>query len=209
MKRVEPPKGYVLDKQVVQQIMAVEAALLRSEGIAEEFVDQPDSKACRSCGEVKLLEDFYRCKTVRDGRQARCKGCQSAAYREYYAANIDHLQAEGRKNRRRWTAENPEKQRARNALSQKTPAAREAQKRKKAARKAAGVPWGGAVWERDRLLALERDDGICGLCGEDVDPFDYTLDHITPISAGGLHDPDNVQVAHRSCNSAKYTVDTA
>lgn len=33
MKRVEPPKGYVLDKQAVEQIMAVEASLLRSEGM--------------------------------------------------------------------------------------------------------------------------------------------------------------------------------
>jgi len=43
MERVEPPKGYVLaDKQAVEQIMKVEAELLRSEGIDPKWPGFPE-----------------------------------------------------------------------------------------------------------------------------------------------------------------------
>jgi hypothetical protein len=43
MERVEPPKGYVLaNKQTVEEIMAVEAALLRSEGIDPRWPGFPE-----------------------------------------------------------------------------------------------------------------------------------------------------------------------
>jgi len=54
------------------------------------------------------------------------------------------------------------------------------------------------------MVVLERDDGICGICLDDVDPFDYTIDHIVPHSKGGEHSYDNVQLAHRVCNSRKH-----
>lgn len=58
-------------------------------------------------------------------------------------------------------------------------------------------------------LAL-RDGPYCGLCGCDVD-MDATrpdfmcpsVDHITPRSAGGTDDPENLQLAHLRCNVQK------
>lgn len=45
MERVEPPNGYVLSSQDdVNEIMAVEAELLRSEGIDPAWPGFPDSK---------------------------------------------------------------------------------------------------------------------------------------------------------------------
>jgi 5-methylcytosine-specific restriction endonuclease McrA len=52
-----------------------------------------------------------------------------------------------------------------------------------------------AVWERDR--------GICRLCGEYVLPGEVSLDHVIPFSQGGASSLDNLQLAHRRCNSAK------
>lgn len=59
----------------------------------------------------------------------------------------------------------------------------------------------------------ERDGGVCQICGLPTDPYDIkgrrvgknypTLDHITPLSKGGSHTWDNVQLAHLACNSAK------
>jgi hypothetical protein len=44
MERVEPPKGYVLtNKQSAKEILAVEAELLRSEGIDPEWPGFPDA----------------------------------------------------------------------------------------------------------------------------------------------------------------------
>ena len=65
---------------------------------------------------------------------------------------------------------------------------------------------------------IKRDNNICALCGKPCDLYDYeitdigtmitgenypSIDHIIPLSKGGLHRWDNVQLAHRSCNRMK------
>lgn len=55
----------------------------------------------------------------------------------------------------------------------------------------------------DPLVVLERDDGACGICGEDVDPQDFQIDHIVPFALGGLHNYENTQPAHALCNNRK------
>ncbi|MCM3030376.1 MULTISPECIES: HNH endonuclease [unclassified Niallia] len=64
----------------------------------------------------------------------------------------------------------------------------------------------------------ERDKGVCHLCNEYVDYNDFivtnedyfiagnrypSIDHVIPIANGGLHQWDNVKLAHRQCNSIK------
>lgn len=52
-------------------------------------------------------------------------------------------------------------------------------------------------------LVYFRDSGKCGICGKDVE-FDLgTLDHIIPVTKGGSHTYDNVQLAHQPCNREK------
>ena len=67
----------------------------------------------------------------------------------------------------------------------------------------------------DKLI--ERDKGICYICGCKVDPDDYTvengikcigknyptIDHVIPLSKGGTHSWDNIRLAHMVCNSIK------
>lgn len=55
----------------------------------------------------------------------------------------------------------------------------------------------------------ERDGWVCSICGEDV-PKKFgnygrapSLDHIIPISRGGLHIAENLALAHKACNSSK------
>jgi hypothetical protein len=65
---------------------------------------------------------------------------------------------------------------------------------------------------------IEREGSKCKLCGEPVDFNDYhykeegyfiagpkypSIDHIIPVAKGGTHTWDNVQLAHRHCNSVK------
>lgn len=57
---------------------------------------------------------------------------------------------------------------------------------------------------------FERDNWLCGLCGEPVDkttpwpePYCATLDHIIPMSKGGDHTPQNSQCSHFICNLTK------
>jgi 5-methylcytosine-specific restriction endonuclease McrA len=48
-----------------------------------------------------------------------------------------------------------------------------------------------------------RDRGMCGICGHVVASDQESLDHILPLALGGTHEPANVQLAHRVCNSRK------
>lgn len=69
----------------------------------------------------------------------------------------------------------------------------------------------------DLMKLYKRDHGQCQLCGLMTNFEDYqmkgaykicgnmypSIDHIKPISKGGLHSWDNIQLAHRRCNSSK------
>jgi len=59
------------------------------------------------------------------------------------------------------------------------------------------------VEDVEPVVLIELDDGICGICGEDVDPFEYHIDHIIPLSKGGEHSYTNTQIAHPECNLKK------
>lgn len=57
---------------------------------------------------------------------------------------------------------------------------------------------------------FERDGWVCGICGEPVDKnlqwpdqWSKSLDHVKPLSKGGHHVWDNVQLSHLDCNIRK------
>lgn len=54
------------------------------------------------------------------------------------------------------------------------------------------------------LVLLERDDGICGICDRDLDPFEFQVDHVIPLAKGGEHSYANTQPVHALCNQRKY-----
>lgn len=72
--------------------------------------------------------------------------------------------------------------------------------------------------EYDESITLkavrERDKDICQICGGIVDDTAIknghirklypTVDHIIPLSKGGSHTWDNVQLAHMACNAGKH-----
>lgn len=55
--------------------------------------------------------------------------------------------------------------------------------------------------KRSKLLA--RHDGLCGICHRKVNPRNFTVDHIIPLSRGGKHAYWNCQPAHSFCNMLK------
>jgi 5-methylcytosine-specific restriction endonuclease McrA len=77
---------------------------------------------------------------------------------------------------------------------------------------------GRVDWSITLDKLIERDRGICHICNKNVDMNDYTkrdndvfiagnnypsIDHVKPISKGGVHQWNNVMLAHRYCNSIK------
>ena len=66
----------------------------------------------------------------------------------------------------------------------------------------------------DRDEVFVEANGVCQICGLPVpctwtpeNEWAATLDHIDPLSEGGLHMKANIQLAHRLCNSLKGTDD--
>lgn len=56
----------------------------------------------------------------------------------------------------------------------------------------------------------EASNKTCCLCGTRIDdtlssphPMSLTIEHLTPISRGGAHNLDNIDFAHRTCNTKK------
>lgn len=55
---------------------------------------------------------------------------------------------------------------------------------------------------RKQLIA--KNGAVCAICGQPItDMKDCTIDHIIPLSHGGLTTLENCQLAHRQCNIAK------
>lgn len=83
---------------------------------------------------------------------------------------------------------------------------RDHDRKKRAARRNAVVEG-----ETVRLATVaHRDRWRCQLCGKRVDrerrwpdPLSASLDHVVPLSRGGLHAMSNVQLAHLGCNMRK------
>jgi hypothetical protein len=70
---------------------------------------------------------------------------------------------------------------------------------------------GVALGERYSFRQIaERDGWRCHLCGKRVPdrphkrrPLDGEIDHLVPVSAGGIDDPSNVALSHRRCNMSR------
>lgn len=46
-----------------------------------------DQKRCTKCGEIKLLSEFYRDRSPKDGHTSECKACKSKRVKIWYAEN--------------------------------------------------------------------------------------------------------------------------
>jgi hypothetical protein len=64
----------------------------------------------------------------------------------------------------------------------------------------------GTVTVHGILHVIEQQDYRCALTGMLLEPEDAALDHKTPISRGGKHTLDNIQVLNRDVNRAKSTL---
>ena len=161
-------------------------------------------KLCLGCGNNLPLSDFHS--NGGGTKRPRCRTCESGRDRARYRRRRDAITAQQAEYRARqgsdwaqrnkaWRDANPDYYaRNRDRLA--------AQGRIKAAERRARLR--GLPTERiDPLVVLELDDGLCGICGEDVDPNRFQVDHVIPIALGGPHLYSNVQVAHATCNQKK------
>lgn len=150
---------------------------------------------CDAC--IPLVAEEVREKNNEQSRAwAKANPEHRKAYSKVYAAaNREAMRA----NARRWHHANPEKTREKRQRWQAAnpELIRMYEQRRRSLKKAQFVE------DVHPLVLLELDDGVCGICGKDVDPADFTIDHMVPLSKGGEHSYFNTQVAHPRCNFSK------
>lgn len=194
-------------------------------------VDVTDSSApaklCNKCGRVQLLESFHRSAGTQDGRVSDCRDCVCKRSAEWYAVRAadpefrDRRKARQLTHQKKWRDANKELTKAnmaewraanREMLAKQNKAWRlqnmDRVLEKNHRRRARLLDSYVAPVDREQIWI--RDAGTCQICLTQIDrelpwpdPMSRTLDHIIPLSRGGTHEPDNIQLAHARCNSRK------
>lgn len=62
---------------------------------------------------------------------------------------------------------------------------------------------GNFVENVDLATLWERDGGICHICKQPAERWNWHMDHVVPISRGGEHSYANTAVSHPGCNLRK------
>lgn len=158
-------------------------------------------KHCYVCQRTLLTSEFHKDKYTKDGLRNQCKSCvktHNAAFKSTVAyKEIAKLRM------RQWRAAHTEKSRAWATRWQKEHPA-ERRRISRAARQRRRARMHNTIstlthqeWE-DRV---QEFNGHCAYC---LKPFDnLQMEHMQPISKGGMHTLDNIIPACRSCNAMK------
>jgi 5-methylcytosine-specific restriction endonuclease McrA len=173
-------------------------------------------KTCTVCKQEKSLSDFGKQKGAKNGLRSACKKCHTTKAKKYAEQNKEKI-AEYRKTynllnsksnkekcrqyndlhkevqaekRKQWKKENPDLVRIYN------------QNRKSVRRKQTGLISYGIV---KKLMGLQK--GLCANCGSNLKTTGHHMDHKIPISLGGEHADENLELLCPTCNLRKYNKD--
>lgn len=157
-------------------------------------------KTCTKCLRELPLDQFHKERRKADGLRFDCKDCVRSYNSSYHATHGPEVKAnqaiyyaehldEFRAARLRWKAANPEKIRRDKVRWAARRRARDA-----------GVLVGFVPSDiMARLVELYGPTCMA----PDCDSTDLTIDHVVPISRGGDHVIENLQLLCKSCNPSK------
>ncbi len=140
--------------------------------------DGVPGKACVKCLEWKPLEKFARHESCAGGRRNTCTTCEGRRARSNNPAAC-------LRSVKQYQATHPEAVRLHRQVGHRSRYGR--------------VKRGPGVSVAAYRAILAAYGGCCAYCGEPA----TTMDHVTPLAQGGLHEPGNVVPACRPCNSRK------
>lgn len=171
-------------------------------------------KTCTVCSASKPTDYFAKNKLGALGVSAWCKACFSAKAREKYRENpspcIERTKQWNRDNAERTAArmrsyreERPEHFRKYvRDYRANNPEKRQAYDAKKRASRLAAIKAGGSSLTAGEWREIKNlYDHCCAYCFGAYDGL--TIDHVVPLSRGGLHHRGNILPACRSCNASK------
>ena len=166
-----------------------------------------NTKHCKKCGETQPTSNFSKCKANKDGLQAKCKACQSAAATSWYARNAEKNIAYSRE----WQVANKERvsqnvKRYRSENAEKIAAG----KRQWAADNRSRVRATCRQYEAAKIKRtpawLSADDKRAIVDVYSSADANAHVDHVIPLQGelvSGLHVPSNLQVIPAKQNLSK------
>lgn len=171
-------------------------------------------KKCTKCGKIKPVTEFNKRKASKDGYTYRCKECEAAQARAYYKKKkrrqkMKEYYEKHKEEHRQRVAQNYRENRERyleyhREYIKENPEVRQAceARRRERLKKQKGIPYTREeIIERDSKIIDGKKVPVCGICNQPIwDPKDIHIDHIVPLSQGGLDCRDNVRVVHSLCN---------
>lgn len=177
-------------------------------------------KTCNRCGSYKLRDQFHSGKGYSDGLKPICKACHSEIYNPRKRAEYAVGQAvrHATKPSRTCSRCRIKKPRVCFAGEHRYCLECDAVVRQWRIERRDRIMSDGNSRARRTVLLRERADGSltievlkqlfadakdCPYCGVTMKSREKTLDHINPISRGGVHSLSNVVVCCRRCNSLK------
>lgn len=160
-------------------------------------------KKCSRCRVSKPKAEFYRVSRWKDGLSHTCKECMRSYRREHREQRRTYTRGWLLKHpnyHRGWSAKNPGKAYTyvKRWCLRNPGKARRIDLLRNVQRRGVG---GDPSISLDGLY--DRDEGMCGICNELVERKEASVDHVVPLSRGGRHAWDNVQLAHFLCNARK------
>lgn len=177
--------------------------------------------ACRDCGSRKntnsasaiRLKTCSNCIRLKNERKAEKKRALRDKKQQYnnYCKRLNNLMEQIEKNYNKKLAQEEREERRKEQ--------RRAEQKRHEIKREKRMKNNGRMDKDISLKKLyKRDKGICYICGELCDYNDYnisengafiarkfypSIDHVQPLSKGGLHTWDNIKLAHMICNSKK------
>ena len=152
-------------------------------------------KRCSSCGKIKQISEFCKDKSRKNELSYVCRECHSIRGKKYDRNNKEVR----REKQRKYIEENRELLRERSriwSLNHKEKKVAHARNRRAWKKQSCG----SITLEQWEDLKIKYGN-ICLCCGKHDVPL--TLDHIVPLSKGGINTIENAQPLCRPCNGGK------
>jgi 5-methylcytosine-specific restriction endonuclease McrA len=192
-------------------------------------------KACKSCGEEKLLAEFHRNKNRRDGLSSDCKVCSIARAASWYSANRERA----RESRKQYYRNNHQRMRRLQRIYRATNAdrlsrvERDWRRRNRDHKRALDRSWAARFPDKVRVFKrvsehrrrskklasaethnaseinalVSKQCGRCAYCLTSFRIAGYHIDHVVPLKLGGHNGITNIQLLCPPCNTRKSAKD--
>lgn len=175
----------------------------RAKSGLENIVELGVLRSCSKCKKTKLLEDFSKNLRSPDGRRSWCKECFGKYSKKYNREYYDKNQERELERARVYLIENREliNSSARNRHKENPVLRLDASHRRRVSKINNSPISSYKISPEDWIVNLNKFNNKCFYCG--TGNVKLTMDHVIPVSRGGLHSIENIVPACCSCNASK------